>query len=113
MGICVIGRVAADEYSDAPGISIHRRVGHCKRISYRDCRFDFEWSYLFVQSIVAYIPNVLAALLVLLVGNVIARFIARSVRIGAVNLNVQYARFWRVGVKWIVIVPHSPWLWNI
>ena len=85
MGICVIGRVAADEYSDAPGISIHRHVGHCKRISYRDCRFDFEWSYLFVQSIVAYIPNVLAALLVLLVGNVIARFIARSVQIGAVN----------------------------
>ena len=85
VGICVIGRVAADEYSDAPGISIHRRVGHCRRISYRDCRFDVEWSYLFVQSIVAYIPNVLAALLVLLVGNVIARFIARSVQIGAVN----------------------------
>src|SRR5215831_764225 len=33
---------------------------------------DFEWSYLCVQSIFAYIPNVLAALLVLLVGNVIA-----------------------------------------
>jgi len=66
--------------------------------------FDFEWTYLFVQSIFAYIPNVLAALLVLLVGNVIARFLARSVLIGAVNLNVQYARFLSVGVKWIVIV---------
>ena len=66
--------------------------------------FDFEWTYLLVQSIFAYIPNVLAALLVLLVGNVIARFLARSVLIGAVNLNVQYARFLSVGVKWIVIV---------
>jgi len=66
--------------------------------------FDFEWTYLLVQSIFAYIPNVLAALLVLLVGNVLARFLARSVLIGAVNLNVQYARFLSVGVKWIVIV---------
>src|SRR5215475_2006941 len=66
--------------------------------------FDFEWTYLFVQSIFAYLPNVLAAFLVLLVGNVIARFLARSVLIGAVNLNVQYARFLSVGVKWIVIV---------
>src|SRR5215467_6358430 len=66
--------------------------------------FDFEWTYLLVQSIFAYIPNVLAALLVLLVGNVIARFLARSVLIGAVNLNFQYARFLSIGVKWIVIV---------
>ena len=66
--------------------------------------FDFQSTYLFVQNIFAYIPNVLAALLVLLVGNVIARFLARSVLIGAVNLNVQYARFLSVGVKWIVIV---------
>jgi len=66
--------------------------------------FDFEWTYLFVQSIFAYIPNVLGACLVLLVGNVIARFLARSVLIGAVNLNLQYARFLSVGVKWLVIV---------
>jgi hypothetical protein len=46
----------------------------------------------------------LAALLVLLVGNVLARFLARSVLIGAVNLNLQYARFLSIGVKWIVIV---------
>jgi hypothetical protein len=66
--------------------------------------FDFEWTYLFVQSIFAYIPNVFAACLVLLVGNVIARFLARSVLIGAVNLNLHYARFLSVGVKWLVIV---------
>jgi Mechanosensitive ion channel, conserved TM helix len=66
--------------------------------------FDFEWTYLSVQSIFAYIPNVLAALLVLLVGNIIARFLARSVLIGGVNLNLQYARLLSVGVKWLVIV---------
>ena len=66
--------------------------------------FDFEWTSLFVQSIFAYIPNVLAAFLVLFVGNLVARFIARSVLIGAVNLNLQYARFLSIGVKWLVIV---------
>lgn len=66
--------------------------------------FDFEWTHLLALNIFAYIPNVLAALLVLLVGNVIARFLGRSVLIGAVNLNLQYARFLSLGVKWLVIV---------
>jgi Mechanosensitive ion channel, conserved TM helix len=66
--------------------------------------FDLDWTYLFVQKMFAYIPDVLAALVVLLVGNVLARFLARRVRIGAVNLNLQYARFLSIGVKWIVIV---------
>ena len=66
--------------------------------------FDFEWTYWFVQSIFAYIPNVLAALGILLVGNITARFLGRSVLIGAVNLNLQYARFLSIGVKWLVIV---------
>jgi len=66
--------------------------------------FDFQWTYLFVQSVFAYIPDVMAALVVLLVGNIVARFLARSALIGAVNLNLQYARFLSIGVKWIVIV---------
>jgi hypothetical protein len=66
--------------------------------------FDFDWTYLFVQKMFAYIPDVLAALIVLFVGNVLARFLGRSVLIGAVNLNLQYARFLSIGVKWIVIV---------
>ena len=66
--------------------------------------FDFQWTSLFVQNVFAYIPAVIAALVVLLLGNVIARFLARSVLIGAVNLNLQYARFLSIGVKWIVIV---------
>ena len=66
--------------------------------------FDVEWATLFVQGALAYIPNILAAGLVLLVGSVIARFVARSVLIGAVNLNLQYARLLSEGVKWLVVV---------
>jgi hypothetical protein len=40
----------------------------------------------------------------LLVGSVIARFLARSVLIGAVNLNLHYARLLSLGVKWMVVV---------
>jgi hypothetical protein len=65
---------------------------------------DFQWTSLFVQNVFSYIPEVMAALVVLLVGNVVARFLARSALIGAVNLNLQYARFLSIGVKWIVIV---------
>jgi hypothetical protein len=66
--------------------------------------FDFDWTYWSVQAIFAYIPNVVAGLAILLVGNIVARFLARSVLIGAVNLNLQYARFLSIGVKWLVIV---------
>ena len=37
-------------------------------------------------------------------GTIIARFIARSVLIGSVNMNLQYARLLSVGVKWLVNV---------
>ncbi|MGH7629770.1 MAG: mechanosensitive ion channel family protein [Gemmatimonadales bacterium] len=51
-----------------------------------------------------YLPNVLAAILLFVLGNVLARFIARGVLITAVNHNLQYARFLSVGVKWLVLV---------
>jgi hypothetical protein len=54
--------------------------------------------------IFAYLPNVLAALVVLVAGSIIARFLSRSVLIGAVNMNLQYARLLSAGVKWLVIV---------
>ncbi len=66
--------------------------------------FDFAWTSLFVRSILSYIPNIIGAVLVLVVGTIIARFVARSVLIGAVNLNLQYARLLSEGVKWLVIV---------
>jgi hypothetical protein len=66
--------------------------------------FDAQLTTLLVRTIFGYLPNILGALLVLLVGNIIARFLARSVLIGAVNLNFQYGRLLSVGVKWLVIV---------
>lgn len=66
--------------------------------------FDAEWTSLFARNAFAYIPNILGALLVLLIGSIIARFLERSVLIGAVNMNLQYARVLSVGVKWLVLV---------
>lgn len=66
--------------------------------------FDAQWTSLLAQSIFAYIPRIVGAILVLLVGRIIARFLSRSVLIGAVNMNLQYARLLSAGVKWMVIV---------
>jgi Conserved TM helix len=66
--------------------------------------FDAEWTSQLARSAFAYIPNVIGAVLVLLLGSIIARFLARSVLIGAVNLNLHYARLLSVGVKWLVVV---------
>jgi mechanosensitive ion channel-like protein len=66
--------------------------------------FDAESTSLLVRSVFAYIPNIVGALLVLMVGGIIASFLARSVLIGAVNLNLQYARLLSLGVKWLVMV---------
>ena len=65
---------------------------------------DADWTSQLARSVFAYIPNLLGAALVLLVGDVIARFLARSVLIGAVNLNLHYARLLSLGVKWLVVV---------
>jgi hypothetical protein len=66
--------------------------------------FDAESTSLLVRNVFAYVPNIVGALLVLLVGSIVASFLARSVLIGAVNLNLQYARMLSMGVKWLVIV---------
>jgi len=54
--------------------------------------------------LIPYITHIVGAVLILLAGIVIARFLARSVLIGAVNLQMQYARFLSLGVKWLVLV---------
>lgn len=66
--------------------------------------FNADWTAQIAQSIFAYIPNLLTAALLLLAGTVIARFLARSVLIGGVNMNLHYARLLSVGVKWLVLV---------
>ena len=51
-----------------------------------------------------YLTHVIGAVLILFAGTVIARFLARSVLISAVNAQLQYARILSLGVKWLVIV---------
>jgi hypothetical protein len=66
--------------------------------------FDGALTSLLVTRLFAYLPKVLAAVFVLGAGSIVARFLARSVLIGAVNMNLQYARLLSVGVKWLVTV---------
>ena len=66
--------------------------------------FDATLTSQMVFRLFAYLPNVLAALFVLVAGTVIARFVSRRVLIGAVNMNLQYAQLLAAGVKWLVMV---------
>ncbi len=61
---------------------------------------NFEVSTLLIP----YLTHSVGAIIILLVGTIIARFLSRSVLIGAVNLQMQYARFLSLGVKWLVLV---------
>src|SRR5579859_2904759 len=55
-------------------------------------------------SLLPYLTHSVGAILLLIAGSLIARFLARSVLIGAVNAQLQYARFLSLGVKWLVLV---------
>ncbi len=55
-------------------------------------------------SLFPYVARVVGAALLLLAGTVTARFLSRSVLIGAVNMNLHYARLLSQGVKWLVLV---------
>jgi uncharacterized membrane protein len=52
----------------------------------------------------AYVPRVVGAAVLLLAGNVLARFVSRSVLITGVNLNLSYARLLSMGAKWMILV---------
>lgn len=54
--------------------------------------------------LIPYLTHAIGAVFILLIGTVLARFLSRSVLIGAVNLQMQYARFLSLGVKWLVLV---------
>ena len=51
-----------------------------------------------------YFTHITGAVILLIAGSLLARFLARSVLIGAVNAQMQYARFLSLGVKWLVLV---------
>jgi hypothetical protein len=55
-------------------------------------------------SIFEYVPHLLAALVILIVGAVTARFLERSVLIGAVNMQIQSSRLLSLLVKWLVLI---------
>ncbi len=55
-------------------------------------------------SFLPYFTHAIGALFLLIAGNIVARFLARSILIGAVNAQLQYARFLSLGVKWLVLV---------
>jgi len=58
----------------------------------------------FAVSVLQYVPHLVAALVILVVGGVVARFLARATLIGAVNMGVQYARLLSLTVKWLVLI---------
>jgi uncharacterized membrane protein len=68
--------------------------------------FDASYATAATPSILLlpYFTHFVGAILVLLFGTIIARFLARSVLISAVNAQLQYARFLSLGVKWLVLV---------
>ena len=55
-------------------------------------------------SLFPYVARIVGAVLLLLAGTVAARFLSRSVLIGAVNMNVNHSRLLSEGVKWLVLV---------
>lgn len=55
-------------------------------------------------SLLPYLTHAVGAALLLIAGILIARFLARSVLISAVNAQLQYSRFLSLGVKWLVLV---------
>ena len=66
--------------------------------------FDASLTSRLAFDLFAYAPKVVAAILLLAIGSVVARYLARSVLIEGVNMNLQYARLLSVGVRWLVMV---------
>jgi hypothetical protein len=67
-----------------------------------DASYEIDSRYSIL--LLPYIAHLTGAILILLVGGLLARFLARTVLIGAVNAQLQYARFLSLGIKWLVLV---------
>ncbi len=66
--------------------------------------FDASLTSRLAFNLFAYVPNVVAAVLLIIAGSILARYLARNVLIEGVNMNFQYARLLSVGIKWMVMV---------
>jgi hypothetical protein len=58
----------------------------------------------FATAVLGYLPDVAAALVILVLGGMLARFLARAVLIGAVNMQLHFARLLSLAVKWLVLI---------
>jgi hypothetical protein len=58
----------------------------------------------FALSIFRYMPHLVAAAIVIIVGAVLAQFLSRAVLIGAVNMQLQSARALSLFVRWMVLI---------
>ncbi len=72
--------------------------------SYQASSYQSGTGAVLTFSLLPYLTHAIGAILILFAGNLIARFLARTVLIGAVNNQLQYARFLSMGVKWLVLV---------
>ncbi|HSE67202.1 MAG TPA: hypothetical protein VLB12_09455 [Gemmatimonadales bacterium] len=52
----------------------------------------------------SYLPNVFVAIVLLIIGTMLARFLSRGVLISAVNMQIESARLLSLGVKWLVLL---------
>jgi Conserved TM helix len=66
--------------------------------------FDASSDSAVAPYIFSYLPKVVGAIVLLFCGSIIARFLSRTVLIGAVNMKLQYASLLATGVKWLVLV---------
>jgi hypothetical protein len=64
---------------------------------------DTLMARLFIR-LFEYLPSILVALAVLFFGSLLARFLARSVLVGAVNLQMQSARLISQVTKWLLLI---------
>ena len=71
-------------------------------ISAFDASYAVDSSY--TVFLLPYVAHLTGAILILLAGSLLSRFLARTVLIGAVNAQLQYARFLSHGIKWLVLV---------
>jgi hypothetical protein len=88
----------------APGGSPSQLLGRAVFFLIGFAALDATLTSQLAMRLFAYLPNVVVAVLLFAAGSILARFLARSVLIGAVNQNIQYARFVSLGVKWLVLV---------
>jgi hypothetical protein len=65
---------------------------------------SYDANSQFSSFLLPYLTHITGAVLLLILGTLLARFLARSVLIGAVNAQLHYARFLSLGVKWLVLV---------